>query len=40
MDKELRSWLRAYLLDILFGMVFWGAVFAMGLGIAMLIANN
>ena len=40
MDKELRYWLRTYLFDILWGMVFWGIVFAIGVGIAMLIANN
>ena len=27
MDKELKHWLKTYLLDILCGMVFWGIVF-------------
>lgn len=40
MDRELKHWLKTYLLDILCGMVFWGLVFAIGVGIAMLLANN
>ena len=40
MGKELRHWFNMYLLDILCGMVFWGLVFAIGVGIAMLLANN
>ena len=40
MGKELRYWFKMYLLDILCGMVFWGLVFAIGVGIAMLLANN
>jgi hypothetical protein len=40
MDKELRHWLKTYLLDILCGMVFWGIVFAVGVGFTMLIAKN
>jgi len=40
MDKELKHWLKMYLLDILCGMVFWGVVFATGVGIAILFAEN
>jgi|GEM_PF-1931472 len=40
MGKELRHWFKMYLLDILCGIVFWGLVFAIGVGIAMLLANN
>ena len=40
MGKELRHWFKMYLLDILRGIVFWGLVFAIGVGIAMLLANN
>ena len=40
MDEELKLWLKMYLLDILCGMVFWGIVFAIGVGIAMLFAGN
>jgi len=40
MDRELQHWFQMYLLDILCGMVFWGLVFAIGVGIAMLLANN
>ncbi len=39
MGKELRRWFKMYLLDILCGMVFWGLVLAIGVGIAMLLAN-
>ena len=28
MDKELKHWLKMYLLDILCGLAFWGLVFA------------
>ena len=27
MDKELKHWIKTYLLDILCGMTFWGIVF-------------
>ena len=27
MDKELKHWLKTYLLDILYGMIFWELVF-------------
>ena len=40
MDKGLKHWLRTYLLDILCGMVFWGSVFAIGVGIAMFFTRN
>ena len=40
MDKELKHWLKMYLLDILFGMIFWGLVFTIGVGIAMLLSNQ
>ena len=40
MDRELQHWFKMYLLDILCGMAFWGLVFAFGVGIAMLLANN
>ena len=36
MDKELKHWLKMYLLDIICGMVFWGTVFVIGVCIAML----
>ncbi len=37
MDKEMKNWLKTYLLDILCGIVFWGVVFAIGIGIALLL---
>lgn len=40
MDRELKHWLKTYLLDILCGMVLWGLVFVIGVGIAMLLTNN
>ena len=40
MDKELKHWLKIYLLDILCGIAFWGILFAMGVGVAKLFANN
>ena len=39
MGKELRHWFKMYFLDILCGMVFWGIVFTIGVGIAMLVSH-
>ena len=36
MNKDLKHWLKTYLLDILCGMAFWGIVFA----ICFLITKN
>jgi hypothetical protein len=37
MNKEVKKWLRFYLLDILCGMVFWGILFGLFVWIGMLI---
>jgi hypothetical protein len=39
MNRELKHWLKTYLLDILCGMVFWGNVFLIGVGVAMLFSR-
>ena len=36
MDKNLKHWLKTYLLDILYGMIFWSIIFA----ILCLISKN
>ena len=40
MNEELKQWLKTYLLDILCGMAFWGIVFAVSVGLALLFTTN
>ena len=37
MDNELKKWMKSYLLDMLCGLFFWTAVFALYVGISFLI---
>ena len=37
MDKELKHWMKTYLLDILCGMGFWGAIFGIYMGVLFLL---
>jgi len=37
MDKELKNWLKSYFKDIFCGMLFWGVVFFLFVGIGLLM---